>query len=65
MKKSFSSMDASEFEVVMKSEYADRAKRSEINALRDSMNQARDTIEKLSVQMGKDRLKLKRLLEEA
>jgi hypothetical protein len=58
-------MNDLEFEVVMKGEYAARAKRSEINALRDSMNQARDTIEKLSVQMGKDRLKLKRLLEEA
>ena len=54
-----------QFEVVMKEEYAARAKRCEINALRAGMNQARDTIEKLSVQMVKDRLKLKRLLEEA
>jgi|TARA_B110000879_G_C11058684_1_gene465842 hypothetical protein len=64
MKKSFSSMNKEEFEIVMKDEYAARAKRSEINALRDDMSNARDAIEKLVVQMGKDRLALKRLLEE-
>ena len=64
MKKSFSSMNKEEFEIVMKDEYATRAKRSEINALRDDMSNARDAIEKLVVQMGKDRLALKRLLEE-
>ena len=58
-------MNELEFEIVMKEEYAARAKRREINALRDSINQARDTIDNLSRQMHKDRVELKRLLEEA
>ena len=53
-----------EFEVVMMKARADRAKRNRVAALRDDMSNARDAIEKLVVQMGKDRLALKRLLEE-
>ena len=57
-KKSFSSMDASEFEVVMKSEYADRAKRNRVAALRARIEQTELYVSNMRDQLHKDRLEL-------
>ena len=58
MKKSFSSMDASEFEVVMKSEYAARAKRNRVAALRARIEQTEHYVSNMQNQLHKDRLEL-------
>ena len=58
MKKSFSSMDASEFEVVMKSEYADRAKRNRVAALRARIEQTEHYVSNMQNQLHKDRMEL-------
>jgi len=60
MKKSFSSMDASEFEVVMKGEYAAR----EIRQRQRDIEQTEFYIANMQKQLRKDRLELNRLLEE-
>ena len=56
MKKSFSSMDASEFEVVMKSEYAARAKRNRVAALRARIEQTEHYVSNMQNQLHKERL---------
>tara|TARA_R110001592_G_scaffold264016_1_gene529380 strand:+ start:625 stop:888 length:264 start_codon:yes stop_codon:yes gene_type:complete len=58
MKKSFSSMDASEFEVVMKSEYAARAKRNRVAALRARIEQTEHYVSNMQNQLHKDRMEL-------
>ena len=63
-KKSFSSMDADEFEVVMKSEYADRAKRNRVAALRARIEQTEHYVSNMQNQLHKDRLELAEVLRE-
>ena len=63
-KKSFSSMDADEFEIVMKSEYADRAKRNRVAALRARIEQTEHYVSNMQNQLHKDRLELAEVLRE-
>ena len=53
-----------EFEIVMKDEYAARAKRSKMNALRDRIHQSEFYLSNMQDQIRADRLALKLLQEE-
>ena len=60
MKKSFSSMNKEEFEIVMKDEYAAR----KIRQRQRDIEQTEFYIANMQKQLRKDRAELKRLLEE-